>query len=71
MTVNDDVAKALGIAEAVMGDRADDWIDAPQPCWAGRTPYALIEEGRTEEVLAVLHEEYRAGPEDVHPGRSV
>jgi hypothetical protein len=57
VTVDRDVAKALGIAEAVMGDRAGDWIDEPQSCWAGHSPYEMIENGRTDEVLAALQGE--------------
>lgn len=56
MTVEHDVEKALGIAESVMGDQAEQWIDEPQPCWNGRSPYELIENGRTDEVLAALQE---------------
>lgn len=57
MTVQHDVERALGIAESVMGEHADQWIDEPQECWNGRSPYELIESGRTDEVLAALHAE--------------
>lgn len=57
MTVEHDVEKALGIAEGVMGEQAEQWIDEPQECWNGRSPYELIESGRTDEVLAALQGE--------------
>lgn len=57
MTVEHDVEKALGIAEVVMGEQAEQWIDEPQECFNGRSPYELIENGRTDEVLAALQGE--------------
>lgn len=57
MTVEHDLKKALGIAESVMGEQAEQWIDEPQSCWNGRSPYELIEVGRTDEVIAALQGE--------------
>lgn len=57
MTVERDLKKALGIAESVMGEQAEEWIDQPQECWNGRSPYELIENGRTDDVLAALRGE--------------
>lgn len=61
MTVERDLKKALGIAEGVMGEHAEQWLDEPQECWNGQSPYELIERGRTDDVLAVLRGEEAEG----------